>query len=144
MLSLFVPARHSPEFVSGHLTLLHAQGCGGGACQLSKWSIMPAHCSCVTPSACSEVHLLHVQGLQHVNTVRWRCRFCWTTRIHQASTQMITGVLCSSPELCSCIAVLVAATCTGFVQDAHSQVHPYLPLARPDTRENAGKQPLIC
>jgi hypothetical protein len=41
-------------------------------------------------------------------------------------------------ELCSCSclpAVLVAAACTGFVQDVHSQVHPALPLGRPGTRK---------
>jgi hypothetical protein len=56
---------------------------------------------------------------------------------------MITGVLCSSNCAVAAVCQLFwLLPCTGFVQDVHSQVHP-VPLARPDTRENAGKQPLI-
>jgi hypothetical protein len=79
--------------------------------------------------------MLHVQGLNMSTQLGGACRFCWTTRIHQARHtddywRVVQLELCS----CSCLpAVLVAATCTGFVQDVHTARYLQLPL--PDDPE---------
>jgi hypothetical protein len=146
MLSLFVPARHSPEFVSGHFDI--AACTGGRRWRLPVEQGVVYHAStlflCHAFGMHSEAPVACTGFVQHVNTVRWSMQVLLDHTYTPGEAQMITGVV--QLELCSCSclpAVLVAATCTGFVQDAHSQVHP-IAACRPDTRENAGKQPLIC
>jgi hypothetical protein len=92
----------------------------------------------------SEVHLLHAvqgcatcqhSGVEHAGPRIYRQRHTddyW--RVAARTVQLQLFASCSG----CCHMHRVRARRT------HSQVHLQLPLARPDTRENAGKQPLIC
>jgi hypothetical protein len=147
MLSLFVPARHSPEFVSGHFDI--AACTGGRRWRLPVEQGVVYHAStlflCHAFGMHSEAPVACTGFVQHVNTVRWSMQVLLDHTYTPGEAQMITGVLCSS----NCA---VAAVCQLFWLLPHAQGsckthtarYTPLPLVRPDTRENAGKQPLIC
>jgi hypothetical protein len=85
----------------------------------------------------SEVHLLHVQGLCNMSTqLGGACRFCWTTRIHQARHTDYWRVVQLELQL------QLFASCSGCchmhrvrARRTHSQVHLQLPLGRPAQRK---------
>jgi hypothetical protein len=111
MLSLFVPARHSPEFVSGPFDIAACTGLWAvGACQLSRGGLSCQHIvlvsrlsACIVKCTCCMYRVC----VQHVNTVRWSMQVLLDHTYTQAGAQMITGVLCSS----NCA---VAAVCQLF------------------------------